>query len=132
MKTSNAVLTGLAVAVVVAGLAWAIDVDVSGETKLPSVDVEMTEGELPAVDVETVDVDVTSGEKTVTIPYPEVDVQHEAGAQDGVAQEDDIEKMDERMEEMAEDAGDATAEGMRETADEMDDAADEVDDHTSY
>lgn len=93
MKTSNAVLTGLAVAVIVAGLAWAIDVDVSGETELPNVDVEMTEGELPEVDVEAVDVDVTRGEKTVTIPYPEVDVERDPGAQDGVAQEDDLEKM---------------------------------------
>lgn len=92
MKTSNAVLTGLAVAVVVAGLAWAIDVDVSGETKLPTVEVT-EEGQMPDVAVDTVDIDVTRGERTInvptvdmdertiemqerTIPFPEVDVTH--------------------------------------------------------
>ena len=125
MKTSNAVLTGLAVAVIVAGLAWAIDVDVSGETKLPNVDVEMTEGEMPNVDVEAVDVDVTEREKTVTIPYPDVDVQHKEGAQDGIANEHDLERMSNEAEEAVEEAGD-------ETAEEMHDAADEVDEHTSY
>lgn len=112
MKTSNAVLTGLAVAVIVAGLAWAIDVDVSGETKLPNVDVDMTEGELPEVDAEMVDVDVRKEEKTVTIPYPDVDVQHKPGSQDGVAQEDDMHKMNDGVdnEEVDYDDGETEAE----------------------
>lgn len=95
MKTSNAVLTGLAVAVVVAGLAWAIDVDVSGDAKLPTVDMEMTEGEMPEVNVETVDVDVQEREAVVevpdvsvemeerTIPYPDVEVTPPADAGEG-------------------------------------------------
>ncbi len=110
MKTSNAVLTGLAVAVIVAGLAWAIDVDVSGETKLPNVDVDMTEGELPEVDVEAVDVDVTRDEKTVTIPYPNVDVEHKDGAQDGVANEDDMSKMNDGVDNEENDTGDGETE----------------------
>ena len=107
MKTSNAVLTGLAVAVIVAGLAWAIDVDVSGETVLPNVDVEMTEGEMPEVDVETIDVDVERGEKEITVPYPDVNVEHEEGAQDGYANEHDLERMSEEAGEMADDAEEA-------------------------
>ena len=122
MKTSNAVLTGLAVAVIVAGLAWAIDVDVSGDTELPSVDMEMTEGEMPEVDVEAVDVDVTEEQGTIrvpnvdvnmeekTIPYPNIDVQHKDGAQDGVANEDDMSKMNDGVDNEENDTGDGETE----------------------
>ena len=122
MKTSNAVLTGLAVAVIVAGLAWAIDVDVSGETELPSVDMEMTEGEMPEVDVEAVDIDVREEQGTITvpdvdvnmeektIPYPEIDVQHKDGAQDGVANEDDMSKMNDGVDNEENDMNDGETE----------------------
>ncbi len=88
----------LAVIAIVLLAVWAIDVDVSGDVEMPNV--EVTGGELPDVDVETVDVDVSMEEKTVELPdvdvemeettitLPDVDVT--APEEDTVAEEDDL------------------------------------------
>ena len=72
--SSKLLLTAAAAAAIVAFAAWAVDVDVSGDLEIPEVvaDVDMRGGELPNVDVDTVDIDVQ--EKRASIPYPDVDV----------------------------------------------------------
>ncbi len=67
-------LTGVAVAAIVAVAMWAVDVDVTGDLELPQVvaDVDVRGGEMPKVDVDTVDVNVSS--EKVNVPYPDVDV----------------------------------------------------------
>ncbi len=59
-------------AALVAILFWAVDVDVTGDVELPTVDVSATGGELPNVDVETVDIDVVDEDVTVDVPTIEV------------------------------------------------------------
>ena len=88
----------LALIVVIAIAAWAIDIDVSGDVELP--EVEMTGGEMPAVDAEVVDIDVE--ERQVDVPVPDVDVNMEeeqvnvpvittdAPEENTVAEEDDL------------------------------------------
>lgn len=51
----------------------ACDVEQTKEGELPDVDVSATEGQLPAYDVDTADVNVTTEERTVEVPVVKVD-----------------------------------------------------------
>ena len=64
-------LVGIAlVALVAVGLWTMVDVDVTGETRLPTVSVEG--GQMPDVDVQTGSVDVGSEERVIEVPTIEV------------------------------------------------------------
>jgi len=65
-------LTVLAVIIIALIAVWAIDIDFSGETEMPTADVQVEGGNLPDADVDTADVDVQTEEQTVTVP--DVDV----------------------------------------------------------
>ncbi len=74
---NSKVILGAIVAVLIAAAAfWAIDVDVTGDVELPEIvaDVDMRGGEMPNVDVNTVDVDVSTEPKTIEVPDVDVDV----------------------------------------------------------
>lgn len=62
----------LAATIVVAGLGAAalylVDVDQTKEARLPSVDVQVTEGQMPAFDAEVADVKVGSADVEVDVP----------------------------------------------------------------
>lgn len=73
-STSKILLSGAVAAVLVLAATWAIDVDVEGDVKLP--EIEASGGEMPEVDVRTMDVDVQSREGSVDVPTG-VDVQTE-------------------------------------------------------
>ncbi len=94
-------LAGVAVAAVVAIAAWAIDVDVTGDLEMPTVTADVEGGELPAVDVNVVDVDVKEKRATIkvptdvsvkteekSIPYPAIDVT--SPEENKVAEENDL------------------------------------------
>jgi len=86
MKTSTAVIAGLAAILVIAFAIFFIDIDLTEEGSLPDVDVSVEGGNLPEfdaqtgsvsvteeeVDVEVPDVEVTTEEKTITVPGVEV------------------------------------------------------------
>lgn len=74
MNTGTKVALGvIAGAAVVAAAAYLIDVDVSGDLELPAVEARVEGGEMPAVDVNTADIDVQ--ERQANVPYPsDVDV----------------------------------------------------------
>ena len=57
----------LAVVAIVLLAVWAVDVDVTGDVELPEVEVSAEGGEMPAVDVNTVDIDATMEEESVTV-----------------------------------------------------------------
>lgn len=65
---SKLLLTGVCCAAVALAIAWAVDVDVTGDVELPEVTADIRGGEMPRVDVNTVDIDVSEG--TATVPYP--------------------------------------------------------------
>ena len=100
-KTIIAIIAAVVIALVAA---WALDIDVSGDVEMPEVsaDVEMTEGEMPEVDVRTVDIDVEERQGSVPVPtdvnveteektfeYPALDV--EKPEENTTAEEDDLE-----------------------------------------
>lgn len=69
-------LVGLAVLAQMTGL---LDFDTSGTIKAPAIDVKVSGGELPDVDVETAKVKVGVTEKTVELPTGvDVDLKDEA------------------------------------------------------
>ena len=86
MKTSTAVIAGLAAILVIAFAIFFIDIVQTEEGALPDVDVSVEGGNLPEfdaqtdsvsvteeeVDVEVPDVEVTTEEKTITVPGVEV------------------------------------------------------------
>ena len=86
MKTSTAVIAGLAAILVIAFAIFFVDIDQTEEGSLPDVDVSVEGGNLPEfdaqtgsvsvteeeVDVEVPDVEVTTEEKTITVPGVEV------------------------------------------------------------
>ena len=86
MKTSTAVIAGLAAILVIAFAIFFIAIDQTEEGSLPDVDVSVEGGNLPEfdgqtgsvsvteeeVDVEVPDVEVTTEEKTITVPGVEV------------------------------------------------------------
>jgi hypothetical protein len=96
MTNTGKLITGVAIgAIAVFALVTLLDVDISGETELPSVameggnielpEIETSGGEMPNVDVNTADIEVREREATVTVPtdveteerdisYPSVDV----------------------------------------------------------
>jgi len=50
------------------------DVDQTREMKVPKVDVDVEDGQLPAFDVDVADVDVNMKDKKVDVKVPDVDV----------------------------------------------------------
>ena len=103
--SSKIILTAVVAIAAVAAVAWAVDVDVTGDVEVPEVvaDVDMRGGEMPDVDVETVDVDYETkqGEVEVpsdvevdvettekTVPYPSFEV--DKPEEDTYAEEDDL------------------------------------------
>ena len=81
MKTSTAVIAGLAAILVIAFAIFFVDIDQTEEGSLPDVDVSVEGGNLPEFDAQTgsvsvteeeVDVEVTTEEKTITVPGVEV------------------------------------------------------------
>ncbi len=77
----------LAVIAIVLLAVWAIDVDVSGDVEMPTV--EVTGGEMPDVDVDTVDVDATMEEKTILVPNIDVTAPEENTTAEDSMMEDD-------------------------------------------
>lgn len=69
------ILALVVAALVVAGLVYFVDIDQTREAQLPDVDVNVSGGQAPAFDAETGSVDVTTEEKTITVP--DVDVKTE-------------------------------------------------------
>lgn len=86
-NTGKIITAGLVGAVAVFALVTLVDVDVSGDLKVPAVemsggDIELPEiqtsgGEMPDVDVNTADVEVTTEEKTIEIPSVDVQMPEE-------------------------------------------------------
>lgn len=71
------IVGGVAAAAVVAAVAiWAVDVDVTDSGSLPSADVkvDVEPGTLPEAEVDTVDVEVGTTEKEVTVEKETVTV----------------------------------------------------------
>jgi hypothetical protein len=66
-------LTVIALVLLIAVGMWAVDIDLSGETRLPNVDVAVQGGELPEAEVNVADIEVE--EKTADVAYPDVDVE---------------------------------------------------------
>lgn len=67
-----------AVAIVLIAFVFGLfDVDVTGETELPDVDVSVEGGELPEVDADVADVTVGTETEEVTVPDVDVDVSTE-------------------------------------------------------
>lgn len=82
MKPGILVAAVLAVLVIGFGI-YMIDVDVSGETELPDVDVAVEGGELPEAEVNTGS--VSADTETVEVTVPDIDVSP-AGDDDDSAQ----------------------------------------------
>ena len=87
MTNTGKIITGVVVgAAAVFALVTLIDVDVSGDLEAPSVEmvggnidlpeIESSGGEMPAVDVNTADIEVREREATVDVPT-DVDVETE-------------------------------------------------------
>ena len=102
---SKIILTAVVVAAIVALATWLIDVDVSGDLEVPEVsaDVDVSGGEMPAVDVNTADIEVQERQAEIEVPsdvnvdveteeetvnYPTVDVTEPE--ENDVAEEDDL------------------------------------------
>lgn len=88
MRTGAIVVAVIAVIAIAIGF-YMVDVDVSGETELPDVDVTVEGGELPEAEVNVGDVDV--GTEEVTVEVPTIDVEP-AGDGDDVADGDAVEQ----------------------------------------
>ena len=73
MRGGSIVAIVIVAALVIIGLFYFIDVDQTQEAQLPNVTGEG--GQMPEADVETGSVDVTTEEKTVTVP--DIDVNTE-------------------------------------------------------
>jgi hypothetical protein len=66
-------VAAVAVVAIAVGLYSFVDIDVTREGRLPDVDVSVEDpGRLPELDVETGDVEVTTEERTITVPDVEV------------------------------------------------------------
>jgi hypothetical protein len=65
----------LAAVVLVAGLFYFVDVDMTKEARLPDVDVNVSGGQLPEVDVKTGSIELKK--EDVTVAVPDVDVKME-------------------------------------------------------
>ncbi|WP_432816839.1 hypothetical protein [Sulfitobacter sp. JB4-11] len=72
MKTAAIIAGAAVVALLAAAGFYMIDVDQTQETRLPTVDVIVEEGQLPAYDAEVGSITMTQEEVDVTVP--EVDV----------------------------------------------------------
>lgn len=72
MKTGPAIALGVVAIAVIGFGAYMVDFDMSGETRLPDVDVSVEEGELPEVDAEVGSIE--TGTETETVEVPDVDV----------------------------------------------------------
>ncbi len=88
MTNTGKLLTGVAIgAVAIFALVTLIDVDVTGDVEVPSIemsggDIELPEietsaGNMPAVDVNTADVDFGTTQKQIEVPT-DIDVQTES------------------------------------------------------
>ncbi|MFW8636551.1 hypothetical protein [Cribrihabitans pelagius] len=74
MKTSSAVVIGIAALLAIAVAFYMVDVDQTQETKLPDVDVSVEGGQLPEFDAEVGSVEVTEGSATVKVPDVDVEM----------------------------------------------------------
>ena len=72
MKTGLTIAGIVLAAIVVAGGFYMVDIDQTREAEMPSVDVDVSGGQLPAFDAEVGTIRVTEEEITTTVP--EVDV----------------------------------------------------------
>lgn len=72
MKTSAAVIGGLAAIVVIAAGFYFIDIDQTEEGSLPDVDVSVEGGNLPEFEATTGSINLTEEEVDVTVPKVEV------------------------------------------------------------
>ena len=91
------------------------------EGEMPSVDVDAEGGNMPEYDVDAPDVDVSTGEKEITVPTLDVDVEP-AGEAD---MDDPVERMEARAEEMEDEA---ETELEEERAEALEDRADDIED----
>tara|TARA_R110002110_G_scaffold7585_3_gene38683 strand:+ start:985 stop:1353 length:369 start_codon:yes stop_codon:yes gene_type:complete len=85
MKTSTAVIGGLAAIVVIAIGVYMVDIDQTEEGRLPSVDVSVEGGNLPEFEAKTGSVNVTKEEVDVTVPKVEVTTEEKTVTVPGVS-----------------------------------------------
>lgn len=74
-KGAGLVIGALLIAGVAAAGIYLVDLDQTKEARLPSVDVKVTEGQMPAYDVEVADVSIE--QEAVDVEVPTMDVQTE-------------------------------------------------------
>lgn len=74
-KTSGIIISAIAVVAVVAAAVYFVDVDQTKEARLPDVNVDVQEGQMPEYDIQTGSISVGSAETEVTVP--DVDVSME-------------------------------------------------------
>lgn len=72
-KFAGYAIAGIAILAIGAAALYLVDVDQTKEARLPSVDVNVEEGQMPAFDVDVADVNVGSTE--VSVPTPTMDVE---------------------------------------------------------
>ena len=98
MTNTGKIITGVVLgAAAIFVLVTMIDVDVSGDVEVPSVEmvggnielpeIETSGGELPRVDANVADVDVETEEKTITVP---TGVSVDSPEEDTYAEENDL------------------------------------------
>lgn len=74
-KILGIALGAIAIAAIAAAGLYLVDVDQTKEARLPDVDVKVTEGQMPAFDVDVADVNV--GTKNVEVEVPTMGVETE-------------------------------------------------------
>lgn len=74
-KITGITLAALAAAAVAAAGLYLIDVDQTQEARLPNVDLQVTDGQMPKFDAELADVNVS--ERKVDVEVPSVDIETE-------------------------------------------------------
>ena len=71
-KVFGIALGAVAIAAIGAAGLYLVDLDQTKEARLPTVDVKVTEGQMPAYDVDVADVDISTKEVEVDVPTMDV------------------------------------------------------------
>lgn len=72
-KTAGIIIAGIAILAIGAAALYLVDVDQTKEVRLPSVSVDVDNGQLPEFDVDVADVNIGSTEVGVTVPTADVE-----------------------------------------------------------
>lgn len=74
-KVAGIAISAVAIAVLAAGALYFVDLDQTQEARLPSVDLSVTDGQMPAYDVDVAEVKL--GSKDVEVDVPTIGVETE-------------------------------------------------------